>query len=67
MGFSKLINCDKSDMSAWARSVPAQNFIREIRDLREVRLRKLIDKPSEAHAESVKAFDKILDLIEGVQ
>jgi hypothetical protein len=64
VAYNKLIDCDKSDMSMWANSVMAKNFIREITELREVRLRKLIDKPTEAHAESVKAFDKILSLIE---
>ena len=70
MAFSKLIDCDKSDMSLWANSIPAKNFIREVMDMRDTSTRNLFKNGASKHdenASSVKAFEKILELIEGLK
>lgn len=67
MAFKKLVGCDKSDMGIWARSNASKNFITEIVQMKESSVRKLIKEPTEEHAAEVRAFTKILSLIEECQ
>ena len=64
MAFKKLINCDASDVSLWARGVVAGEFEKEIDECREKSLRALIKKPTEENAAEVRAFDRVKSLLE---
>ena len=63
----KLVDCDKSDMSVWARSIPAKNFVREVTEMRDTSQRKLLKEDASKHDENaanVRTLEKILSLIE---
>jgi len=65
MAFKRLVDCDKSDVSLWAGSNPAKNFLKEIEDVRDVALRDVIRKDSKNREESaaiVRSFDLIIGL-----
>jgi len=64
MAFKKLVNCDSSDMVRWANSLPTREFVIELNLGREKSLRALIKKPTEESAAEVRAFDRIVSLIE---
>ena len=67
MSFRKLDNCDSSDMTAWAMSPMAQNFLREIGERRDKALRDLIKSPSEESAAVVRAYDHVTSLFKEAQ
>ena len=67
MAFNKLGDFDKSDVSAWANHGITHIFVQEIDVLRGMSLKKLIKKPTEESAADVRAFDKILSIIEEAQ
>jgi hypothetical protein len=64
MAFKKLTNCDSSDVGLWARHSVAHEFEKEINECREKSLRSLIKKPTEESAAEVRAFDRIVSLLE---
>ena len=64
MGFKKLEDCDSSDMFIWANSAPTKNFVREIMVPRNQALGRLIKKPTEEDAAIVRAYDRVMSLIE---
>lgn len=67
MAFKKLEGCDGSDMALWAVSAPAANFEREVVFMRDMASRALLDCKAEdhdQHAQKVKAFNKVLGLLE---
>jgi hypothetical protein len=64
VAFNKLGDYDKSDLMAWANHGIAKIFVEEIMVLRNMSLKKLIKKPTEEYAADVRAYDKILSLIE---
>jgi hypothetical protein len=64
VAFSKLTDCDKSDIALWANQLAMKEFEREIISTRDASLRALIKKPTEEKASDVRAYEKILCLIE---
>lgn len=60
--FSKLEGCDGSDMSRWAKSVPAMNFIAKMSEYKDIELKKLIKKPTEENAAYVRVWQKMESL-----
>jgi hypothetical protein len=64
MAFKKLINCDSSDVGLWARHTVAYEFEKEIEQCRAKSLRDLIKKPTEENAAEVRAFDRVVSLLE---
>ena len=67
MAFKRLDGCDSSDMTAWAMSPMAQNFLREIEERRGKALRDLIKSPTEENAAVVRAYDHVKSLFEEAQ
>lgn len=67
MPFKKLEGCDSSDMTVWAMSPMAQNFLGEVKERRDTALNKLIKGPSEENAAVVRTYDKITRLFEEAQ
>ena len=70
MAYSNLghYGIDASDMRTWAGSGSTRAFIAEIMEQKDLALKKLLkegEKNHSANAESHKAFEKILRLIEG--
>jgi hypothetical protein len=64
MAWKKPINCDSSDIGLWARHTVAHQFEREINEHRDKSLRSLIKKPTEESAAEVRAFDRVVSLLE---
>lgn len=58
----KYTDCDASDMQSWANTPMAKSLEAEVLSLRDVALRRLIKKPTEADAAEVRSFEKILTL-----
>lgn len=67
MAFKKLQGCDSSDMTIWAMSPMAQNFLAEVEERRGAALRKLIKSPTEESAAVVRAYDYVTSLFEEAQ
>lgn len=70
MAYSNLghYGIDASDMRTWAGSGSTRAFIAEIKEQKDLALKKLLKEGEKKHsenAESHKAFEKILRLIEG--
>jgi hypothetical protein len=64
MAFRKLEGCDMSDMNLWAKSLPAQNFIKEVNERRAKALRALIKCGNEENAAIVRAYDFVSRLFD---
>jgi len=64
MAFRNLDGCDMSDMKIWAQSIPADNFIKEVRDRRARAIRTLIKHGNEENAAVVRAYDFVNRLFE---
>jgi hypothetical protein len=63
MAFNRLKGLDNSDMRVWATSDPAQVFISEVMEQRNIALRNLLKCKASDHdqwKESYKAFDKVI-------
>ena len=67
MAFRKLKDCDSSDMTAWAMSAMAQNFLWEVDERRAKALRDLIKAPTEENAARVRAYDHVKGLFKEAQ
>jgi hypothetical protein len=64
VAFNKLEGCDSSDMAIWATSAMSENFLKEIMVPREQALGRLIKKPTEEDAAIVRAYDRVVRLME---
>lgn len=60
--FKKLEGCDESDMSRWARSVPANNFVSKMLEYKDIELKRLIKKPTEENAAYVRVWERMESL-----
>lgn len=60
--FKKLEGCDESDMSRWARSVPANNFASKMLEYKDIELKRLIKKPTEENAAYVRVWERMESL-----
>ena len=64
---SKWGKIDSSDMTLWANSACSYEFFSVVEDEIEAGIRALIKNPTHENAEKVKAFKKIMELIEGLR
>jgi hypothetical protein len=64
VAFNKNPMCGKAEIAEWARMPAAQVFCDEITVLRDVALRRLVDKPCDEYAQKVKVLERVLALFE---